>query len=91
MSPRGKLPRVPLTEAWQRYWADPTAPHPDLIRYARKSPGKAERVESPLSYSGPPSNTSSHRNRGESFYCHHYRAADEHWHSSVEELERCMR
>jgi hypothetical protein len=28
---------------------------------------------------------------GSGYFCHHYRAADEHWHHSEEELERCLR
>lgn len=88
MSNKGKKPKVPMTPAWERYWADPKAPHPDSILSPMGSPSTAQRVLAPFRYSGSPSNTSSHDKR-ESWYCHHYRLPGEHYHKTMAELERC--
>jgi hypothetical protein len=61
------------TSAWAEYWTNDSAPHPD----AGKPLSGGGRVLAPFSQ------------QRQTHYCHHYRQTNEHYHSSVEELEGC--
>jgi hypothetical protein len=56
------------------YWDNPKAPHPDLLE---PTMAKSGRTLAPFQ-------------KGKTaHYCHHYRQTTEHYHASMQELERC--
>jgi hypothetical protein len=77
------------TPEWEAYWADNKAPHPDSFRL-KTAPKPSGRVLAPFSGEAG-ATTLAGMDRRQSFYCHHYRAADEHYHKTMEELEACLR
>jgi len=79
----------PITAAWQAYWSDRKAPHPDSFAL-EQAPRPLGRALAP--FANDPGETSLGRmDLRESWYCHHYRLPGEHYHKTMAELEGCER
>jgi hypothetical protein len=77
--PKGKPHNPAMRSEWVRYWDDPSSPHPDVERLQREGRAKTARPTAPFSI---------HR---QTHYVHHYRLSGEHYHSSMQDLERCSK
>lgn len=79
--------KTPQTAAWQAYWSDNNAPHPDSFAY-RQGLQTQQRVLAPFRGKAGEYRTTQMDQR-ETWYCHHYRLPNEHYHKTQEELEAC--